>query len=400
MIVFGENSEAWGFAERTEGILRVLHIITGLNDGGAEGVLFRLVSHHQAIPSVVVSLVDGGKYKELLSSADIRTHSLGLTKNFLSIFRVGRLVHVIKAEKPDLIQTWLPHANLLGTIAGRLAGVKRIFWGIRHSEMSGGRENFLTNVIIHFLALFSHSIPTAIVSCAEAASRYHIGIGYSAKKFVLIPNGYEGGCASKKDGHSLGLRTELGIEQDQFVVGMVARFHEQKDHYNLLLALSMVKERGLTFRVLLAGDRVDSDNQSLITNINKLGLVDEIFLLGRRDDVGQIFRSIDVHVLSSAFGEGFPNVVAESMAVGIRQIVTRVGDSEQIVSSSGWVVPPRRPAELADAIEEAFHESLTERIGKERLAKNIIRKFYGLDLMVEAYHSLYTTHVGEQKELD
>lgn len=107
---------------------KVVHIITGLNDGGAEGVLTRLCLHSEQVQHVVISLMDDGKYGPLLARSGVTVHCLGMNPGKPSIVRLFRLIRLIRAEQPDAVQTWMYHADLLGGISARLAGVRRVFW--------------------------------------------------------------------------------------------------------------------------------------------------------------------------------------------------------------------------------------------------------------------------------
>ena len=138
---------------------------------------------------------------------------------------------------------------------------------------------------------------------------------------------------------------------------MVARYDVQKDHQNLLQALSILKSRGGYFHAVLVGTGMTEDNEELMQLIalNALELHEDITLYGRCNDIPALMNAIDLHVLSS-LGEAFPNVLAEAMACGTPCISTDVGDAKDIVDKYGWIVPAGNSVKLAEAITVALNE--------------------------------------------
>ena len=120
--------------------MRVIHIITGLRDGGAEGVLFRLCKHDISNEHVVISLSGEDKYGALLREKGVAVHALGMRPNRLSSTAFFKLVRLLRELKCDVLQTWMYHADFFGSIAGRIAGVETIIWGIRHTTLETGRS--------------------------------------------------------------------------------------------------------------------------------------------------------------------------------------------------------------------------------------------------------------------
>ena len=175
------------YLNETEKKKKVLHIITGLGDGGAEGVLFRLCKKSQNFDHEVISLTGHGKYTSMLRDIGVVVHDF----NFSGLASFFRLISLIKQSQPHLVQTWMYHADLVGGIASRLAGIKKVFWGIRHSNLEKGKVNFTTIVIARVLSKLSYLIPKKIICCAYRAKKVHVDIGYDEKKMIVIQNGYD-----------------------------------------------------------------------------------------------------------------------------------------------------------------------------------------------------------------
>lgn len=371
---------------------KVLHIITGLGDGGAEGVLARLCLHSKKFQHVVISLTDGGKYAAVLVAAGITVHCLGMSARKRSLLKFFTLVRLIKTEQPDMVQTWMYHADLLGGIAARFAGVRRIFWGVRHSTLEKGTSKRTTILIARLCAILSRWVPEKIICCAYKALEVHADIGYEPSKLLVIPNGYDLTRFKPDSIQRTVVRGELGLGQDEFVLGMIGRYNPQKDHYNLLRALAMVAALKVDFRCLLVGKDLSTKNDVLMAHITELGLLQRVMLLGQRNDIPAVMNALDLHLLSSSFGEAFPNVVAEAMACGTPCVTTDVGDALEIVGSSDLCCPPRDPEQLAKLILNMYEEWVhPSEIWLHRKASCVerIRTKFSIENMVATYESCW-----------
>lgn len=336
--------------------LKVLHIITGLNDGGAEAVLYRLCKHEQANHHHVVSLSSLGKYGPMLVALGVSVITLNMSPGRPSPLAFIRLVRLLRREQPDVVQTWMYHGDLFGGLAARTAGIRSVVWGIRHTTLEPGRSRKTTIWIAKILAKLSWWLPSKVVVCAQYAMDVHEALGYDRSKMRFIPNGYDladfhPGLDPKGE-----LRANLVSGQSVPLIGMVGRFNPQKDHANLLDALVILRDRSVAFRCVLVGTGLDTSNTEIVEWIAQRGLKDHVQLLGQRNDIPHIMNALDLHVLPSAFGEAFPNVVAEAMACGTPCVVTDVGDAAYIVGDTGWVVPPRDASALAEAIAKALRD--------------------------------------------
>jgi glycosyltransferase involved in cell wall biosynthesis len=211
-----------------------------------------------------------------------------------------------------------------------------------------------TRVMARASAAASHVVPDTIISCSEAAARLHAGFGYDGARMVVVPNGYDLGRFERDEAARERLRTEWGVGPGDVVLGTVARWDPQKDHANLARALELLDPAAAArCFVVLVGTGMDADNAALADLLKRHGLRDRILTLGRRDDVPGVMSAFDLHVLPS-IAEAFPNVLCEAMACGTPCVVTDTGDSALIVGDTGWVVPARDSAALAQAIERAI----------------------------------------------
>ena len=367
--------------------MEVTHIITTLNDGGAEGVLYRLCIHDTSNQHTVISLLGEGKYGPLLRKAGVAVYCLNLPSVLGALTGLWRLWRLLYKNKPDVVQTWLYHADLLGGLLARLAGVHSVVWGIRSSTL----ERKGTILIAKLLAHLSHWVPARIAVCAQRAVAVHGTLGYCTDKMVVIPNGYDLSCFVPDQSVGQGLRAEWGIAEGVPLLGMVGRFDPQKDHANLLGAIALLKARGVDMRCVLVGTGLSYDNTGLMKQIEASDLEGIVYLLGQRSDIPAVMNALDIHVLSSSFGEAFPNVLAEAMACGTLCVTTDVGDAALIVGDTGWVVPPSDALALANTIEDALN--VRQKSGwtdRKRHARDRIEQNFSLARMCKAYDQLWS----------
>jgi glycosyltransferase involved in cell wall biosynthesis len=309
----------------------------------------------------------------------------------VSLRGVTSLWRILKSEQPDVVQTWMYHADLLGGVVARLAGIGAICWGVRQTTLEPGKSKRATIWVAHACARISRWVPRAIVCCAESAARVHSGMGYEEKKMVVIPNGYDLGQFRPEAALGLAIREEMGIPPGAQVIGMVGRFDPQKDHENLLNALALLDLDQHNVYCLLVGNGLNDQNGTLMSWIRARGLENRIPLLGQRTDITAVMNALDVHVLSSSFGEGFPNVLAEAMACGTPCVATDVGDASVIVGDTGWIVTPKDCAALADALREALkmHSDVHAwRLRRESARARIERRF-SIESMVKGFHEVW-----------
>lgn len=379
--------------------LRVLHVITGLGQGGAESVLFRLASYPEAgVEHTVISLTDEGIYGERLRAAGVAVRALGMKRGRVTLGGFMELRRLIADARPDAVQTWMYHADLIGGLAARLAGARAIAWGIRNSGEHLERSSRSARLVLRACALLSGRVPKAIVCAAQKAAQRHADKGYRRDRLVVISNGYDLSRYTPDAAARARARAEWGVVGDAPVIGCVARWDPLKDHANLLRAVAaLVRDgRDAGLRCVLIGRGMTADNPELGALIDRLGLRERLVLAGPSDDVPAAMNGLDLHVLSSC-AEGFPNVVAEAMACGVYCVVTDVGDAAYIVGDTGVVVPAEQAEALARGIETALREVAAR--GRERAgepARARVLEHFDLARMVQSYIAVWRRISGVQ----
>lgn len=369
----------------------VVHVITGLADGGAEAMLYRLVARDTANRHLVVSLMGMGKYGSMLQEAGVRVACLGMPQGKLTVGGIRTLWRLLHEEKPRVVQTWMYHADLIGGIVARLAGVKRVIWGVHNATLVPGRSRLSTRLIAKLNALLSRWVPSAIVCCAERARAAHLSLGYADWKMLVIPNGYDLSLFQFDAVARESMRAEWEADLHMPVIGMVARFDPEKDHVNLFDALEILKEKRIPFKAVLVGKGMDSRNLDVLDWLDRRGLKSTVILLGSRSDIPAVMSALDLHVLSSA-SEAFPNVVAEAMACCTPCVTTDVGDAAFIVGSTGWVAAAADARALADSLETAIlirARSSLEWAQLKHLARARIKDNFSIDVVSARYQAVW-----------
>ena len=368
--------------------MKIVHVITGLGDGGAEHTLYKICKYDSKNEHIVISFQGKEKYYFLLKKLGIQVYFLNA--GYFSILKFFFLVRLLKSLKPAVVQTWLVHADLVGSIAAKLAGIKNIVWNVRYSKIQVGQAKFLTIMIINLLVKISFFLPLSILICSKKAQVIYEAKGYDKKKLKFIPNGYDLSILKIDKQQEISFKKKVLTKKKIPLIGNVARFDPQKDHFNLLHALSIIKSKNIDFLCVLVGTNINK-SKSLRKEIERLNLSNCVKLFGQTENITEVMNGLDLHILSSSYGEGFPNVVAEAMSCGTPSVVTDVGDAAFIVENTGWVVPPKDPIKLANSIEEAIKEIGTskwnERCNSARLR---IEHEYSLVKMLESYNSEWT----------
>lgn len=370
--------------------MEICHIITGLNDGGAEAVLYRLVCRDRPERHHVVSLMGPGKYGPMLEDAGTRVSCLEMPRGRITVRGLWQLWRLLRASSPKVLQTWMYHSDLIGGVLGRLSGIPRICWGIHHTVLEPGKVSKTTIAIANINARLSYWIPDAIVCCAERARTVHARLGYDFERLVVIPNGYDLDWFRRQPDARARLRREWGLTDDTFLIGMVGRLNPQKDHSNLIGAISHLRTTGVPFACILVGNGLETDNTEITQLIERWGVSDTVRLLGQRSDIPAIMSALDIHVLSSS-AEAFPNVIGEAMACETPCVSTDVGDARIIIGDSGWIVPPQDSLALKDAIHQSYNawRVPTTWMDRQQAARLRIADNFGSDRMTNAYNSLW-----------
>ncbi len=324
--------------------MKIIHVITGLNQGGAEAMLERLVLAGRRInPEIeqrVVSLSTAGIVGRRLQDAGVPVESMNMGITPRSFFGLARLTRQLRPRGgATIVQTWLWHADLVGGLCARAAGNRRLVWNLRNSMPAHAATKLASRAVARLCSVLSWWVPEKILCNSVAAREAHVSLGYARERFVIIPNGFDLGVFARSAAARGELRTHWGVDEHDVLVGMVARVDPLKDHATFIRCAAMIAAGFPHVRFVLVGEGVTSD-ASIRDLIAQAGLVPRFILEERRDDVQRVMSALDVFCLASK-SEGFPNVLGEAMACATPAVATDVGDvrdilrDERLVASVG-----------------------------------------------------------------
>jgi glycosyltransferase involved in cell wall biosynthesis len=370
--------------------LAVVHVITDLMIvGGAEQMLLKLtnVLPGLGIRMSVVSLGGLGELGAAIEKVGVPVRPLQVRSPRHLPSAVVALAREIRARDADIVQTWLYHGDFVGTIANVLAGRRTLVWNIRCSDIDLDIDNKTTALIRRMLARAS-PLPNLVIANSHAGLEAHRALGYRPRSELIIPNGFDGTVFRPDPEARARIRAELCVGPKQPLIGMAARVAPMKDHDGFLQAArELTRDReDVVFALAGAGTEPGS---ALAARASALGLTNHVRMLGKRADMAQVFAAIDVATLSSAHGEGFPNVLGEAMSCGIPCVATDVGDAAIIVRDTGIIVPPQSPQALAQAWRNMIELDVNERCALGLAARTHILKYYEITSVARQYAQAY-----------
>lgn len=367
----------------------IAHVITGLNTGGAEMMLARLVARHQvsAFRPIVYCLTDEGPIADQIRALDIPVRNLGLRRGAPNPLVAASLARRLKRERVAVVQTWLYQADLVGGLAARLAGVP-VAWGIHNSRLDGDAVGRTLAVSIRACRVASRIVPDCIVCCAESARAVHIEMGYPASKMTVLPNGFELDRFQANPEARHRIRAELGIDPGAPVVLIAGRFVPLKNHRLFVEAAGIVANRRPDAQFVMVGEGLDQSNRELSGWIDATGMPFRFHALGRRTDMPDLLSATDIVALTSRT-EAFPLVIGEAMATGIPCVSTDVGDARELIGDTGRVVPVSDAPAFAAALSDLMTLPREERCALGRRARIRMESQFDINNIAERYDHLW-----------
>lgn len=372
--------------------IRVCHVTTSLETGGAELMLEKLIaSRASGATESVISLRGEGTVGPRLAAQGVAVRAIGLG-TVPGPAHLLRLRAAVRASQPDVLVGWMYHGNLAAWAGRRWAPEARLVWGIRNSFMGFAVERPLTRPVIRLGAALSRRTD-AIIYNSAAGARQHQAIGFDAARGEVIPNGFDLERFKPDPDARAWLRGTLGVGPDEFLVGQVARFHPMKNQVGLLRAAGRAAATGMAIRVVMAGSNIEG-NAILAEAARISGMTGRVHFLDERADVQRIMAGIDVLCSPSLWGEAFPNVVGEAMACGVPCIVTDVGDSAAVVGDTGTVVPHDSESGLAEALATWAARPAASRRDAGHGARVRVASAYSLEVIARTFYDRLAAIAG------
>jgi len=360
-----------------DGVTTVMHVITGLGAGGAERVLTELVSADSGatVRHCVVSLTDRGVYGDRLEKSGIACVALGMKRGHPSLIALWRLTRLIRAVAPDVIQSWMYHADLHAAIALALSGRRAatsLYWGIRASDMDVSKYGVSLRLTVGACRLLS-GLPDLVIANSWAGARYHMALGYHPRRLVVVANGVDTRKFAPSSEARERVRAALGIERAAFVAGMIARVDPMKDYATFCAVARACPD------IVFVAVGAETDRLEDVPNIRGLGY---------RADIADILNAFDVLISTSAFGEGCSNALLEGLSTGLAIVATDVGDAARIIEGCGEMVTPGAVDGFVAALDRLRRDRRRcDDYGRQARRKALAH--YDRVEMVKAFNRLY-----------
>ncbi|MDH4477630.1 MAG: glycosyltransferase, partial [Verrucomicrobiaceae bacterium] len=365
----------------------ILWITTGLGSGGAEMMLTQLIQNLPHHRHTVLSLTSGGKHIPTLQSAGATVLSLDMPAGKPTPRALLRLLKIAWQIRPAVIMGWMYHGCLAAALVKLFRlGNGRLIWNIRQSLYDLALEKRGSALVIQSLRWFA-TLARVITYNSQLSARQHEAIGYPATKTQLIPNGFD---LTKWSPSKKPLRPS-NLCGEKLRIGRFGRFTPMKDYPTFLQAAALITQKIPHTEFHLAGSGIDSTNTDLTQLIADLHLQNHVHLHGDHPDIPALTASLDLAISSSAFGEGFPNVVGEAMACAVPVVATDIGDTAWVMGDTGNLVPPRDPQALATAALKILSLPAAERQTLGHQARTRIESHFSLPSILTHFDTLLTS---------
>ncbi|PKN94151.1 MAG: hypothetical protein CVU44_07050 [Chloroflexi bacterium HGW-Chloroflexi-6] len=369
--------------------MKILHVITSLDHGGAQTMLTELALQfqHRGVSNLIVSMTSQNAFAKQLGSQNIPVEILNMHQGRSLLTGFAKLRSLIRRFQPDIVQTWLYHADLAGGLAARLSRVP-VVWGIHHTAGQNHLLKPATQAVVQINKLISGFVPSQIICCSQSAYDSHLARGFSPAKLTLAQNGVDTIRFQPNEIIRQELRTNLHIPESATIIGHCGRFHPAKGHLVFIQAASELLKLHPELHFVMCGSGIDAENQKLTHWIAPTNLRDHIHLLGPQDGLDKILPGFDIFV-SSSLEEALPLTVCEAMACQVPCVVTNVGDQARIVEKTGICVIPNSASEITRGCNILLNLHQQERAFLGLSARRRIQENFSLQSTAEKYLSIY-----------
>lgn len=357
--------------------MKILFLIPSLERGGAEGQLALLANGLAARGHLVsVAVLSGGGALEG-NLVGVRLIDLGKRSRAGLPRALARLVGLVRSERPDILHGYMPTANILSTLVSAFSPDMRLVFGLRVSDIAL-RDLGLAGRLAYGLEARLAPRADLVIANSQSGSRHARGLGFPADRLVVVPNAVDAEHCRFDAEAGQRLRAEWGVEPGQRLVGLPARMDPMKDQLGFVQAAAGLAARMPELRFVLVGGGLEGYATRVRALAAELGLGGRVLFAGQRADMPAVYSALDVLCLCSAYGEGFPNVVAEGLSCGTPCVVTAAGDAALLAAAAGdagLAVSPGNPEVLADALAEMLGRVESRGLELRRLAVEAVREY-------------------------
>jgi len=375
--------------------VKIVHLIDDLSLSGTPQVLCKLLRSidTQRFENIVITLTNSVELGPLIEHVGVPVHPLGMTAGKPSLSLQIRLARLLRRLQPDLLQTWLGDQNMLGAQLGKLLGIK-VIWNLRHAPLEAPETSRQTQRA-RAQCVRCSEIPEAMIVCSAKVQQAHVEMGYCAKRWVEIPNGFDTTLFAPNPDSRAQIRAELGIEdEDVMLIGWIGRNIPVKDAGTLLAVARLVTRARPRAHFVLAGSGCLTSFPDFAGISAEPKLMPYMHLLGPRTDIAVVTAALDIATMTS-LSEGFPNVIGEAMACGVPCVVTETaGEAPTLIGETGLLAPPHDPRAFADALLKMIDMGAEARRALGAQARERIIRQYTLPSVTAQYEALYQEIAG------
>ncbi len=364
--------------------IRILHIVKWFYAGGAERLLSSILAHSDKnkYEHIILSLSDcGERLREIENNLKIPYTSIDIARGKSNFINYLKCFFFVRRINPDIIKTWLPPSNKAGGIIGKILGIP-VIWGIHSSKPPNASDKRQ-----FFLSKFLHN---QVICCSKPVYDVCYSLGYNIKLLNIILNGTDTDTFIPKLEGRKAIRDEFGISDKSLVIGMAANFVKIKRHtYFLEAAKNLLLQFPNTY-FLLCGKDVENNNPVLKNHIVSLGIEKNVYLLGIRNDMPDIYSAMDIKTLCSS-SESFGLAITEAMSCKTLCVASNVGIMKELLKDVGEIINVSdNPDQLVSAWEKSISlpdEEKSKRLEKGR--RRIIQNYSVRDT-AKKYDQFYT----------
>lgn len=363
-------------------IIKVAHLITGLGIGGTERSLLTLLPRiqNEAMLNHVYCIVGQGEIGPKLVEKGIPVKYLGFNR-WSDVFKICfRFFKELRREKPDILVTYLIHADLFGRVIGRLSGVKKI--------VSYKRGNLLQWNFLYYGERITRGLVDHYITVSGELKNILINrTRVNENKITIIRNGIEVEKYIVSDAERERIRKGFGITPNEIVFGIVAKLRKGKRHHDLILACNEIFKKRLEINTKLLIVGAGEEEKNLKKYVRDLQIEKSVIFAGSRNDIASILSAIDIFVFPTEY-EGMSVALLEAMAAKKPIITTSIeANLETLDFTSALIVPPRD----VKALVRAMMGVLSDANFRQRLAETAFKKCqenYSLDKSVQQLSTL------------
>lgn len=365
--------------------MRIIHIISNLGYGGAENMLVKVVNHDTSNEIKILLLTDYSPLKGKITNPNATVIPL-LPRNSRNLFAgIISIVKLLKSFKPDIIQSWMYHSELVGLCIKLFFPKVKLFWNIRCSTSEWINLKVRNKIIFSVLKL-GYKLVSGIIVNSQKEFNASIALGYPEKKLIFIPNGYEYVEVRDKNNQRDELLLRFNLDKKSVILGMITRNDISKDIVTMLKSVEMLNKEMSNIHLILVGYGFDT---RFVEGLKSYSLENHVHIFGTIPDVFNIIWGFDIAVLSSR-SESFPNAIAEYMLASLPVVTTNVADVSEIIGDAGFIVETENPFALYEKLKYVISMSGEEKLSIGIKARNRILQNYQIEKICKMYLKVYS----------